>query len=298
MAARALLLVVLLVAACGGGSTPTPAPTLGGLGGSTAPGSTSAPATPVATNPGSDVKPFRSSGGTQLRVVNLYNDASGKPSSIDIYGDFNAQAGSLLKTVPYATATDWFDPGVLDDQGDAEWSFYPTGKTTDDDQIGNQSETLDGTERITLVIAAGENKGSTGTQLARWKAMYENGKTFPLPTAPTSADAVLMTDGIGLMAFPGTTETFMYLGVDGKCLPSVDSGVDGGGQPTGPSSQQSYIFPAGSHAVSLYLGQTDCTGKAAYPDVTVNLKAGQREFLFFYSEDGKTLKTLQLPVEG
>ncbi len=304
MAARALLVIVFLVAACSsGGGAATPAPTLGGLTGSTAPGATNSPpslglGSPAANTPGPDVHPFRPSGGTMLRVVNLYKDASGAPTAIDIYGDFNAQTGNLLKTVPYATVTDWFDPGILDDQGDAELSFYATGRTSTDDQLGTQSATLKGTERITLVIGTGENKSSSGTQLARWKTISENANDFPLPTPPTSGDAVLMTDGIGLMAFPGTTETFMFLGVDGTCLPSVDSGTEGGGQPIGPSSQQSYIYPAGSHAVSLHLGQSECGAKGAYPDVTVDLKAGQRAFLFLYSPDGKSLKTLQVAIEG
>jgi hypothetical protein len=108
---------------------------------------------------------------------------------------------------------------------------------------------------------------------------------------------VLIVDGLGVPVLPGTTETFLYVGVDGTCLPGVDQGVDQGGQPVGPQSVQNYIWPGGSHALSFHLGQPDCKAKAAYPDVTVALDAGRRAFLFLSSPDGKSLKALQVPIE-
>ena len=96
---------------------------------------------------------------------------------------------------------------------------------------------------------------------------------------------------------PGSTETFVYEGADGTCMPGVDQGPYGGAQPWGPGSQQSYIFPAGTHAVSAHLGeQPDCKAKSPYPDVPVTLNAGQRAFLFYFSPEGKTLKPMLLPI--
>ncbi len=231
------------------------------------------------------------------RIANLYRDASGKPTDLDIYGDFDATNAPRLITVPYGTVTDFFDPGVMDDQGDADWTFYPAGKTGRDDQIGMQQETLKATDRITMVIGDGESKSSTGTQLGMWKTIFETSTDFPLPTPPTAGDAVLMVDGVGITNLPNTSETFVFVGIDGTCLPSVEQGAAAGGEPRGPHSQQNYLYPAGSHAVSLYLTNPDCTGKSAYPDTTVALNAGQRAFLFYYTPDDKTLKGLLVPAQ-
>lgn len=292
MAGRALLLVVVLVAAaCGGstGSAGTPAPTIGAPGGSLDPGTSAVGGT---GGPGQDLTPS----GARWRIANFYRDAAGRPTDIDVYGDFNAQAGPLLKTVRYGTLSEFFDPGRLDDQGDANLSFYPAGRTGTDDQIGSQTATLKGDEVVTMAIATGENTSQNGTALGRWKTFYENGQDFPLPTAPTSGDAVLMADGVALAAFPNTTETFAFLGVDGTCLPSVEGGPDGGGQPLAPHSQQSYIYPAGSHNVTVHLANADCGAKSPYPAIPVALSAGERAWLFFYSPDDGQLQTLLVPV--
>jgi hypothetical protein len=309
MARRAglLLTVVLAAAACSGtggpGGSGGSAPTLPGLGGSPNPGTSTAPAQTLNLQPtqtsapiGGNNPSFRPSG-AQVRIANLYRDADGKGQPLDIYGDYSAQAGPMLVTVPYGTVSDWFDPGLTDAQGDMELSFYPTGKTTQDDQIGSQTETLKGTERITMAIATGDHQGPGGVALGQWKVWFENSEQNPLPTAPAAGQAVLLVDGIGLQAMPGSTETFVFVGVDGTCLPSVDQGPDAGGQPWGPGSQQSYLFPAGSHAVSLHLATPDCKAKSPYPDTTIDLQAGARAFAFYFTPDDKTLNALIVPLQ-
>jgi hypothetical protein len=310
MTVRVLLAVfAMAVTACSGtGSVATPArtaaPTLPVLGGSAPPGTSTRPAQTLNLQPPATGAPvvgnsasFRPSGGSKVRIADLYRNADGKGRPLDIYGDTGADGAPLLLTIPYGTISDWFDPGIHDDQGDMALSFYPKGTTTLDDQIGSQSETLKGTERITIAVGTGDKQGPGGVALGQWKVWFENGAQFPLPTAPAPGEAVLIVDGIGLKALPGSDETFVWVGVDGTCLPSVDQGPDAGGQPWGPRSQQSYLFPAGTHAVSEHLGTPDCKAKSPYADVPVTLQAGKRAFLLFFTPDDKALNALLVPFE-
>ena len=160
-----------------------------------------------------------------------------------------------------------------------------------------QTETLTGTERITMVIGDGDNKSPNGTQLGQWKTIYETSTDNPLPTAPTASDAVLMIDGVGLIALPGTHGDLRLHGRRRHVPAERRPGHRCGGQPWGPRSQQNYLFPAGQHAVSLHLATPDCTATSPYPDTTVDLKAGQRAFLFYFTPDDRTLKSLLVPVQ-
>jgi hypothetical protein len=303
MAGRALLLiVVLMAAACGGGSTATTAPTLG-TPPSAPPGVSTAPSLVIPTLPplGGGGGPALKPSGATMRVANLYTPATGEPPALDIYSGTSAQYGTLVASVPYGTISDWFDPGVLDASGDASLTWYVHGKTGQNDDIGNQTETLKGGEQITVFIAAGDadNKNSSGIQFARWKVFFDNGADFPLPS-PVAGKAIVMADGIGLSAVPGTSETFLYMSVDGECLPNVEGGSQGTPQPWGPGSQQSYLAPAGSKEMHIELpgtnGIPDCKSNGKFPPFKYDVAAGERAWLAFYSPDGKTLKALQVKV--
>jgi hypothetical protein len=305
MAARALLLLaVVLAAACGGGSAATTGPTIPGI--TSAPGSDN-PATssdPLVTLPpstGGGGGPSLKPSGAKMRIANLYTPATGTPPALDIYGGFSAEAGPLLASVPYGTISDWFDPGVLGNENDAMLSFYVHGKTGMNEEIGTQTETLKGGEQITMFIGAGDadNKNSSGIQFARWTVFFENGTDFPLPS-PVADKAIVMALGLALGAVPGTAETFLYMSVDGACLPNVEGGIDGTPQPFGPGSQQNYLAPAGSKDAYIELpgenGIPDCTSKGTLTPVHYDIAAGERAWLAFYSPDGKTLKALQVKV--
>jgi hypothetical protein len=297
VAARALFLVMVIVAAaCGSGSTPTTAPTIPG---STAASSFVVPTLPPASTGGGGLGNNLKPSGAKMRIANLYTPATGTPPALDVYGGFNAQAGPLLVTVPYGTISDWFDPGVLGDNGDASLSWYPQGKTGPDDSIGTQTETLKGGEVITMFIGAGDadNKTQSGLQNSRWKVFFEKATDFPLPS-PIAGKAVLMADGLALGAVPGTSETFLYVSVDGTCLPDVEGTSDNTAQPFGPQSQQNYVAPAGSKDAYIEVpgenGAPDCTSKGTLTPIHYDVAAGERAWLMFYSPDGKTLKVLQV----
>ena len=76
----------------------------------------------------------------RVRVVNAYAPLNGDPGPIDIFSGYSAEDGQQpLATVDYGTASAWFDPGV-DSEGNAALSSYPSGRTSDDDKLGDQAE--------------------------------------------------------------------------------------------------------------------------------------------------------------
>jgi hypothetical protein len=329
MSARRLLLIAALVAACSNagstGATNAPiagasssAGSSGGVGSSagaqpslralpTAATGTAATsvatdaATPAATDaPGANAS-FRPSGAL-IRVVNLYNDGTGAPAPIDVYGDYSA-LGAALRSVPYGTASDWFDPGVLDDQGNAHVSFFPSGKRASDDALIDQSETLKGTERITMIVGTGENKKSDGTYFGQIEILFENSTLNPLPTAPASK-ALVVVDLLALYRWPGPGPglgtDYMYLSVGKDCLKTLEGEGDQytGVQPLSPHRGVSrFSIPSGPQKLSLHSTDT-CTDASPYPDIPINLAPGARSQLVFYSSDYVKLETLLLPLNG
>lgn len=286
----------LLAAACSGGQA--------GAGGASQPASSGGGGT--AETPaisGGGRAPFRASG-AMVRVVNLYNGGANGPGPIDVYGYFKA-TGTPLITVPYGTVTNWFDPGILDDQRNATLTFLPAGKTGTDDEIRWKGQTLKGGERITMVVAKNENTNSSGGLIKSSDGLlsvtFENGTAYPLPTPP-AGQSVLIVNNVALQAlhkFPGTDQTFLFIATGKDCLPTIDSDPLNGPGPQPISSwggNSSFAMPAGSQSVSFHLAPLNCSGKSLFPEIPVQLAAGRQTFLFLYSPDGKALKNLVVPV--
>ena len=288
-------LVGLLAAACSRGQA--------GAAGASQPASSGGggtAATPAISGGGR--APFRASGAV-VRVVNLYNGGANGPGPIDVYGDFKA-TGTPLITVPYGTVTNWFDPGILDDQRNATVTFLPAGKTGTDDEIRWKGDTLNGGERITMVVAKNENTNSSGGLIKSSPGLlsvtYDNGTTYPLPTPP-AGQSVLIVNNVALQAahkFPGTNEPNLFIATGKDCLPTIDSDPLNGPQPISAWATSSFAMPAGSQSVSFHLVNADmnCSGKSVFPEIPVQLAAGSQTFLFLYSPDGKVLKNLVVPV--
>jgi hypothetical protein len=290
IAGAALLLVAMIVTACSGGG-----------------GATTAPGQPAASSQPSDdlaapsfdlpVGPTMRPSGAQVRVANLYRDGQGQGTAVDIYTGFTiGTGGAPVTTVQYGTVSDWFDPLVMDDDGDAEISFLPPGQKDDDHSLGNQSETLKGGEKITILLASGDNKNASGGQFASWRTTFETDTTdFPLPTPAASGEAVVIIDMLALENVPAFDGVNFYAKTDGACLKSIGADQFTGAQPLSGGTQSPFSIPASQTSLSIHQDEGDCTS-APKLEVPLQLAAGQRSFLAVYSADGKTLQALTIPI--
>jgi hypothetical protein len=308
MRARTVLLTALFVAGCGGGgaaATNQPVASQGQPSGGAVPtlaGGQPA-STDVTASPGGNGQPgsIRASG-AKIRVVNLYNDGSAAPGPIDVYGDFQAN-GAPLMSVAYGTASDWFDPGILDDQRNAEITFFPAGKHTQADLLIDQGETLKGTERITMIVGTGDSKKADGTSFGQLEVEFENSTLNPLPT-PHANQSLVEVDALSLDTWPGAGSTapdgYMYLSVGAGCLKNVGNEDDNtvGVQPlSAHRGSAQFSIPAGAQKLSLHPSDA-CTDTSPYPSIAVDIAAGQSARLLLYSANGKDLNTLVVPFGG
>ncbi len=302
-----LLLLAILLAACsgaGGGSAPAAggatatatsrppqaAPTAGG--GQSAPPSIQAGST---TPPLEKAAGFRASG-ARVRIANLYHNASMAPGPIDVYGDLGPGSGdSPLVSVAYGTMSDWFDPGILDDQRNAFISFYPSGLHDATHEIGTQSETLKGDERITIFVAAGQNQQSSQRFGGRWRTVFEISTLNPLPIPPAGQAAVIL-DTLALDAIPGAKDGYVYVSAGGACLDNLAQD-NGSAQPISAYTTSTFAIPATAVALSFHPDGNSCSGKGVFDDVQVTLSAGQRAYVELFSPDGTTIRSLVVPIE-
>jgi len=186
----AVALVAILLVACGGSGTPPggqPSPTAPGLGGGSAP--TFEPS--GLFGGGGFVQPTLRPSAARFRVVNGYSSPPGGPSAVDVYGGYSAGEGHKpLISVPFGAISDWFDPGVFDDQGNAALAYYPAGKRSSDDELISKSETLKGTERVTVFITAGDETNPSGGRYGRLSMVFEKG-TDVAGESPEPGKAIL-----------------------------------------------------------------------------------------------------------
>ena len=319
-----LLLAVILLSACSGASAAPPPPAPGPRGGPAPPrpGGAAGAAAPSQTPGAIQTLPADSAGGSgapvagtsggplplpsgfrpsgaQVRVANLYRSigSTGAPGAIDVYGDYGAD-GTPLAIVPYGTISDWFDPGILDDARNAEMTFYPHGAQGSDSEIASQGETLKGTERITIVMTASDNKNASGQSFGMWQMVFETSTVNPLPTPPADQAEVLLVT-LALPEIPGVTADYVYMGAGGDCLRSVGGGD--GPQPIAANRVTTglmpFVIPTGPHTLTFHLDAADCRGKGVLDDIPVQLAAGQRTFVLLYSPDGSVVRSLLVPVE-
>ena len=292
---------LVLVAACGGGSTPTTGPTIGGLGGSAAPGATTGPVPtlglvlPTLPGGGPLKHPFRSSGGTMLRVANVYTNAADRATtstSTAISTRRPASCSRRCRSAPRPTGSTRASSMIRAMRSCPSTSRERRATTTRSAARPRHSREPNGSRSSSARATTATRPGPSS------RSGRPSSRTANVP-APHPADGRLgsVARRRDRPAGDAGQHGDVRLRRRGRHVPAERGPGCRWRRPAwGPGSQQSYIFPAGAHPVSTYLGQPDCKTKSPYPNVPVTLNAGQRAFLFYYSPEGKTLKSMLLPI--
>ena len=286
-----LCAVGLLVAACGGGggTTPTSAVASGGT------PSTGADATsPTVVVPGG--RPSNA----KVRIVNVYNGGAKAPS-IDLFAAPWVDSGATpLLTVPYGTATDFFDPTVADDQGDMFLSFYRHGETGNGTEVMSQTETLKGGEIITYVLMSDAETRDDGTPKLYLQSLYHSPTGGQFEATPPPGKGLLLVNMHGIEpAVTAPEGTSWYLSAGQGCAKGINDGADTLSA-AGPGDGSIYALDPGDYTLSLHpsaVGDVpDCSTPALIGGIKVTISAGTTSLVVVYAPTATDLKSILLPL--
>lgn len=257
---------------------------------------TATPGPPTATPAGPRVDPADlPSTGARARVVNLYSE-NGQPVTVDVYAYMYSAAemnevGALVATVPYGTASEWFNPGLLEYPFDS----VPGTKVTIVRQ-GDQPNTFDPLVSVTELLGA-----ETLTTIAVWQeevfegqpdawaqTIYAQHPDYEVPQAPPGA-ALLISRDVGMRAEGDAP--FMYASAGDGCLESPL----GRTYPDIPNVQpisNDLLLPLGERALTVHvepLGELPtCKTDPLGAGVPLTVAAGERYLAFPYRLPGDT----------
>src|SRR3954470_7632484 len=212
--------------------------------------------------------------GAQTRVVNLYTE-NGQPVTIDVYGykwsDADmGEVGALVATVPYGTASAWFNPGVVkspyNEEGNTKIEIFRQGDRSD--LLAGIGESVGGAGTIATILAWQEEvfEGEPGM----WTSvLYAAHPTNPVPSvAPDKAILLSNNGGLHAEKDPPT----LYASVGDGCLESPLGRSD----PEIPNAQpvgNELALPTGQHTLTVHetpIGElATCAGKALGPGVPI-----------------------------
>ena len=276
----------LLVAACGGGggTAPTSASQTQGTGATTAPGNGDTGGRPS---------------GAKVRIVNVYNGGTSAPS-IDVYAAPWVDTGATpLLTVPYGTATEFFDPTVADEQGDMFLSFYRHGETGNGTEVMSQTETLKGGEIITYVLMSDAETRDDGTPKLYLQSLYHS-PTSGFDATPEPGKGILIVNMHGIEPAVATPDgTTWYLSAGQGCTKSINDSADTQ-TAAGPGDGTKYVLAPGDYTLSLHPSMAgdfpDCSTKALVSGMKVTIAAGTTSVLVVYAPTATEIKSLALPL--
>jgi hypothetical protein len=288
-----MVAVGFLLAACGGSP-----------GGPTQTGTTGIDDTPTsgpdATSDGAG--PGGRPSGATVRIVNVYNGGD-KAASIDVYAaPWVLEGASPLLTVPYGTATEFFDPTVADDAGDMFLSFYRHGETGNGNEIMSQTETLKGGEIITYLLMSDAETRDDGTPKLYLQSLYHSPSGGAFDATPEPGKGMLVANMHGIepaVTAPEGTTWYLAAGGDG-CKKSINDGADTL-TAAGPGDGSKYVFDAGSYSLSLHPSLPDgsfpdCSTTALISGIDFTAEAGKTSVLVVYAPTATDIKSMVLPL--
>ncbi len=282
-----LVAVGALVAACGGagGDGPTNGTQTAGPGPTT-----------IGGGGGSAGRPS----GAKVRIVNVYNGGD-KAATIDVYAaPWVLDGATPLLTVPYGTATEFFDPTVADEAGNMFLTFYRHGETGNGTELISQTETLKGGEIITYVLMSDADTRDDGTPVFQLQSLYhapgggiydatpEPGKGVLIVNMHAIEPAVTAADGVS-----------WYLSAGQGCKKSINDAADTQ-TAAGPGDGTEYVFEPGDYSLSLHESSPgafpDCSAPALISGIKATVVADKTMLLVVYAPTATGLKSMVLPL--
>ena len=289
-----LVAVGALVAACGG---PT------GNKGQSAGTETTGPGSP--TDAGGDGGGRGRASGAKVRIVNVYNGGS-TAASIDVYAAPWVLSGATpLLSVPYGTASEFFDPTVSDERGNMFLSFYRHGETGNGTEVMSQTETLKGGEVITYVLMSDAEMRDDGTPKLYLQALFNSssGGTVggALGATPQPGDGVLLVNMHGLepaVAKPADGGSWFLSTGRGctKALGNEDFTLDA----AWPGDGTLYGLAPGDYSLSFHPSPVgtfpDCSTTPTLAGVKASVVGGATTLVIAYAPSATELKTMVLSL--
>jgi len=285
-----LLAVGALVAACGG---PT------GNSGQTAGTQTAGPGSTTDAG-GRGARRGRASG-AKVRIVNVYNGGP-TAASIDVYAAPWVVAGATpLLTVPYGTATDFFDPTVADEAGNMFLSFYRHGETGNGTEVMSQTETLKGGEVITYVLMSDKEMRDDGTPKLYLQALFHGSTGGILSATPQPGNGVILVNMHGLS--PAVAEPadggswFMSTGKGcTKAIGNSEFTLDA----AWPGDGTRYGLAPGDYSLSFHPSPVgdfpNCSTTPTLAGVQAKVNAAETTLVVAYAPSATTIKTMVLSL--
>ena len=266
------------------------------------PAPTAGPADPSPTLPAIDPGSLPATG-AQARVVNLYSE-NGQPVTVDVYVYAWSEAemrevAALVATVPYGTASAWFNPGLVESPFGAD----PYTKV-DIFRQGDQSDLLVGTSEFlgagtVTTLEIWQDEIYEGQPSAWLQTIYAQHPEYEIPQAPPGGALLLSKNG-GLAA--EKDEPFLYASVGDGCLESpIPRSI-----PDIPNVQpvgNDLALPLGQHTLTVHgappLGELPtCEAEPLGPGTPISVAAGDRLLAFPYRLTGATdVSLLVMPFD-
>jgi hypothetical protein len=233
--------------------------------------------------------------------MNAYAPLNAPPGPVDVYSGFSAAADQQpLLTVPYGAISDWFDPGVFDDQGDANVSYYPAGKKGRDDQLMSKSETLKGVEQVTAFLTTGSYTAPSGANLGQLTENFEKGSQGGF-ASPVPGKANVLTFSSGLENTMSKKDRTWFLSAGSACLSRPDPAQYEGPQSVNGGNGVLSVDPSATkltlheYTGDLTTAAFECKSKPIL-EIPVSLTPGGQGYVFLFSPGKDEVRALFAPI--
>lgn len=285
-----LVVVGAFVAACGSST---------GSSGNTAGPATAGPGSP--TDAGGGGAGGGRASGAKVRIVNVYNGGP-TAASIDVYAAPWVLAGAKpLLTVPYGTATDFFDPTVADEAGDMFLSFYRHGETGNGTEVMSQTETLKGGEVITYVLMSDAEMRDDGTPKLYLQSLFHGSTGGILSATPQPGNGVILVNMHGLspaVAKPADGGSWFMSTGNGctKAIGNDEFTLDA----AWPGDGTRYGLAPGDYTLSFHPSPVgdfpSCTTTPTLSGVKASVTGGVTTLVVAYAPSATEIKTMVLSL--